>query len=176
MIRILLVLIVLAATAGAVVAYGDPGRLARAGSRVSYLLHKRSQPLEREVQIVRGPNGEFALQAKINGVNAPMVIDTGATQVVLTYETAKAVGKPVADVVPAALLNRVTHILTEVIGPMAPLVLRDQIEALGASLDNLPESKLDELVVLIGTEISDSKLKHKFEESMFQEISNFKRF
>ena len=39
-------------------------------------------------------------------------------------ETAKAVGKPVADVVPAALLNRVTHILTEVIGPMAPLVLR----------------------------------------------------
>lgn len=94
MIRILLVLIVLAATAGAVVAYGDPGRLARAGSRVSYLLHKRSQPLEREVQIVRGPNGEFALQAKINGVNAPMVIDTGATQVVLTYETAKAVGLP----------------------------------------------------------------------------------
>jgi aspartyl protease family protein len=93
-IRILLVLIMLAATAGAVVAYGDPGRLARAGSRVSYLLHKRSQPLEREVQIVRGPNGEFALQAKINGVNAPMVIDTGATQVVLTYETAKAVGLP----------------------------------------------------------------------------------
>jgi len=93
-IRILLVLIMLAATLGAVVAYGDPGRLARAGSRVSYLLHKRSQPLEREVQVVRGLNGEFALQAKINGVNAPMVIDTGATQVVLTYETAKAVGLP----------------------------------------------------------------------------------
>lgn len=91
-------------------------------------------------------------------------------------ESAKAVAKPVADLVPAALLNRVTHILTEVIGPMAPLVLRDQIEALGASPDNLPESKLDELVVLIGGEISDSKLKHKFEESMFQEISNFKRF
>lgn len=94
MIRILLVLIMLAATAGAVVAYGDPGQLARAGSRVSYLLRKRSQPLEREVQIVRGPNGEFDLQARINGVNAPMVIDTGATQVVLTYETAKAVGLP----------------------------------------------------------------------------------
>lgn len=94
MIRILLVLIMLAATAGAVVAYGDPGQLARAGSRVSYLLRKRSQPLEREVQIVRGPSGEFALQAKINGVSAPMVIDTGATQVVLTYETAKAVGLP----------------------------------------------------------------------------------
>ncbi len=94
MTRFLLVLIMLAATAGAVVAYGDPGQLARAGSRVSYILHKRSKPSEREVQIARGPNGEFALQAKINGMSAPMVIDTGATQVVLTYETAKAVGLP----------------------------------------------------------------------------------
>jgi aspartyl protease family protein len=34
------------------------------------------------------------LHAKINGVNAPMVIDTGATSVVLTYETAKAAGLP----------------------------------------------------------------------------------
>ena len=94
MIRLLLVLIMLAATAGVVVAYGDPAQLARAGSRVSYLLQKRSKPSEREVRIARGPNGEFALQAKINGVSAPMVIDTGATQVVLTYETAKAVGLP----------------------------------------------------------------------------------
>ncbi len=56
------------------------------------------------------------------------------------------------------------------------LVLRDQIEALGESPDSLPESKLDELITLIGREISDGKLKNKFEESMFQEISNFKRF
>src|SRR5262245_59956095 len=94
MIRILLVMIMLAATAGAVVAYGHPGEFARARSRVSRLLQKQAQPLEREVQIERGPNGEFALQAKVNGVSAPMVIDTGATQVVLTYETAKAVGLP----------------------------------------------------------------------------------
>jgi hypothetical protein len=78
--------------------------------------------------------------------------------------------------VPTALLDRVTGILTEVIGPMAPLVLRDQIEALGESRDSLPEAKLDELIMLIGREIGDGKLKNKFEESMFQEISNFKRF
>jgi len=46
------------------------------------------------VQIARGQGGEFALRAKVNGVAAPMVIDTGATSVVLTYETAKAVGLP----------------------------------------------------------------------------------
>ena len=77
---------------------------------------------------------------------------------------------------PAALLSRVTNILTDMIGPMAPLVLRDQIESLGESADSLPESKLEELITLIGQEISDGKLKSRFEESMVQEIANFKRF
>lgn len=92
--RILLVVVVLLATAGAVVAYGDPGQIARAKNTVSELLHKRATASARAVQISRGQAGEFALRAKINGVNAPMVIDTGATSVVLTYETAKAVGLP----------------------------------------------------------------------------------
>jgi clan AA aspartic protease (TIGR02281 family) len=46
------------------------------------------------VQIPRGQSGEFALLAKINGISTPMVVDTGATSVVLTYETAKAIGLP----------------------------------------------------------------------------------
>jgi aspartyl protease family protein len=92
--RALLVILVLIATAGAVVAYGDPDQIARAGDTVSELLHRRLMRPARGVQITRGQSGEFALQAKINGVNAPMVIDTGATSVVLTYETAKAAGLP----------------------------------------------------------------------------------
>jgi clan AA aspartic protease (TIGR02281 family) len=92
--RVLLVVLMLAATAGAVVAYGDPERIARAGDTVSELLRRRAASPARAVQIARGQSGEFALQAKINGVNAPMVIDTGATSVVLTYETAKAAGLP----------------------------------------------------------------------------------
>jgi clan AA aspartic protease (TIGR02281 family) len=94
MTRILLVLIMLAATAGAVVAYGDPHRIARAGDTVSGLLRKHVNSPVRAVQIPRGQGGEFALRARINGVSAPMVIDTGATSVVLTYETAKAAGLP----------------------------------------------------------------------------------
>jgi clan AA aspartic protease (TIGR02281 family) len=92
--RILLVLAMLAATAGAVVAYGDPGRIARAGDTVSEMLRKQAAPAARAVQVPRGQSGEFALVARINGVRAPMVIDTGATSVVLTYETAKAAGLP----------------------------------------------------------------------------------
>jgi aspartyl protease family protein len=92
--RILLVITVLVATAGAVVAYGDPTRIARARSAVSGLLHNLTPPAACAVQISRGQAGEFALQVKINGVTTAMVIDTGATSVVLTYETAKAIGLP----------------------------------------------------------------------------------
>ena len=92
--RVLLALIVFAATIGAVVAYKDPEQIARASDSVSQMLRKRAASPARAVQIARGQSGEFALLARINGVSAPMVIDTGATSVVLTYETAKAAGLP----------------------------------------------------------------------------------
>ncbi|MES1148000.1 MAG: TIGR02281 family clan AA aspartic protease, partial [Bradyrhizobium guangdongense] len=57
-------------------------------------LRKRTTVKTQAVEIQRGRSGEFALLARINGVNAPMVVDTGATSVVLTYETAKAAGLP----------------------------------------------------------------------------------
>jgi len=91
--RVLLVILMLAAT-GAVVAYADPEQIARASDTVSELMRRRAASPARAVQIPRGQTGEFALRAKINGVNARMVIDTGATSVVLTWETAKAAGLP----------------------------------------------------------------------------------
>jgi aspartyl protease family protein len=87
------VLFLLAVTAGVVAAYKDPEKLARASDTVSDLV-RRTEPPSRAVQIPRGQSGEFALQARINGLATPMVIDTGATSVVLTYETAKALRLP----------------------------------------------------------------------------------
>jgi aspartyl protease family protein len=92
--RFLLVLFVVAAAAAAAVAYKDPERIARATDTISDMLRRRSTASGRAVQIARGQSGEFALRARINGVTAAMVIDTGATSVVLTYETAKAAGLP----------------------------------------------------------------------------------
>ena len=54
---------------------------------------KNTKPA-RAVEVSRGDGGEFALRAIINDHSAPMTIDTGATSVVLTYETAKAAGLP----------------------------------------------------------------------------------
>jgi hypothetical protein len=81
-----------------------------------------------------------------------------------------------ANFVSPALLQRLSTILTEIIGPMAPLVLRDQIEALDESQDSLPEAKLDELIAMIVRDIPDPGQRNKFEKSIHQEVSNFKKF
>ncbi|HWZ40589.1 MAG TPA: TIGR02281 family clan AA aspartic protease [Bradyrhizobium sp.] len=90
--RLLILLFLLALIAIAAGAYKDPGRSALANGTVSDFWRQREPTYA--VQIPRGSNGGFAVQARINGIAAAMVVDTGATSVVLTYETAKAVGLP----------------------------------------------------------------------------------
>jgi aspartyl protease family protein len=46
-------------------------------------------------EVVRGRGGDFALSAYINGAKVAMVLDTGASSVVLTQEAAKAAGLPI---------------------------------------------------------------------------------
>ncbi|HEY7167742.1 MAG TPA: DUF4388 domain-containing protein [Candidatus Binatia bacterium] len=91
-------------------------------------------------------------------------------------EIVTAAEKAGVEVVPPVLLNRLSTILTDIIGPMAPFVLEDQIQSLNESSESFPEAKLDELVGLVSREISDMSLRNKFEEQVFQEISNFKKF
>jgi aspartyl protease family protein len=64
---------------------------AKAWDRIKAWKHAK---LSRAVEVSRSDDGDFALRAKINDHSAPMIIDTGATSVVLTYETAKAAGLP----------------------------------------------------------------------------------
>ena len=49
----------------------------------------------RDAEVVRGRGGDFAMTAHINGARVAMVLDSGATSVVLTQETAKAAGLPI---------------------------------------------------------------------------------
>lgn len=95
MTRVLLLIIAILATAGAALAYGDPKQITKASTLVTEILRKQAPPMPRIVDVPRGNGGEFALQATINGMTAPMIIDTGATSVMLSYETAKAIGLPV---------------------------------------------------------------------------------
>jgi aspartyl protease family protein len=49
----------------------------------------------RSVELVRGQTGEFAIAARVNDAKVAMVLDTGASSVVLTQGAAKAAGLPI---------------------------------------------------------------------------------
>jgi aspartyl protease family protein len=98
--RLLIVITILLIGAGALM-YGDANRIAyvqrtmaATATEITTALRSHSAANLRAVDIPRKNGGEFAVRAKINNVQTPMLIDTGATSVVLTYETAKAIGLP----------------------------------------------------------------------------------
>lgn len=65
------------------------------GNRVlAELMPGRAAIRGRMVEISRGRTGDFQVAAEVNGARLPMVLDTGATSVVLTLEAAKAAGLP----------------------------------------------------------------------------------
>ena len=93
MTRFSLILALLLTAAGATLA-AQPATLDHMKHFVRTSLNQYAAREARYVHIPRSHSGDFVLRAKVNGVATPMVIDTGATSVVLTYETAKAAGLP----------------------------------------------------------------------------------
>jgi aspartyl protease family protein len=49
----------------------------------------------RNVEVVRNHSGDFAVGTHVNGASVAMVLDTGASSVVLTQDAAKAAGLPI---------------------------------------------------------------------------------
>lgn len=84
----------------AIFAIGAPDQFDKVRSQAMRLAESRAAASPhagapaRIAEVPRGNAGEFSLRAKVNGVSTPMVVDTGATWVVLTYETARAAGLP----------------------------------------------------------------------------------
>jgi aspartyl protease family protein len=65
-----------------------------AGRVMAELAPGRAIARGRSVEVARATNGDFAVTAQINGARVSMVLDTGASSVVLTREDAKAAGLP----------------------------------------------------------------------------------
>ena len=79
-----------------VVAYSYRYELHHIDNRVlAELIPGRAVTHGRTVEIVRGHGGDFAVAAHINGARVPMVLDTGASSVVLTRDAARAAGLPI---------------------------------------------------------------------------------
>ena len=72
------------------------------------------------------------------------------------------------NIVSTELLTVLVGRLTNVMGPMAPIVVRDQIRALGESHDKFPQAKLENLIGLISREITNGKLRKEFEAAIYK--------
>lgn len=85
-------------------------------------------------------------------------------------------------IVSTELLTALVGRLTEVMGPMASFVVRDQIRALGESQDKFPQAKLEDLIGLMSREVAAGKLRNEFEaavskvrfQSLLREASEIK--
>src|SRR5438309_6687069 len=64
--------------------------------------------------------------------------------------------------VPANFFDRVTHDLTQIMGPLAPMIVRDHVAALGESMEKFPESRVSELLEVLSKEILNENLKTRF--------------
>ena len=78
-----------------VLAYTYRFELSRIGDRVLVeLVPGRTATRGRSVELARANTGEFRVGTEVNGVPIAMVLDTGASSVVLTHDAAKKAGLP----------------------------------------------------------------------------------
>lgn len=79
-----------------------------------------------------------------------------------------------AATVSAHFFDYMSRIATAAMGPMAHLVLRDQIAALGESADAFPQIRIGDLIELVSREILNETMRTRFQKMMFQEIDALK--
>jgi type II secretory pathway predicted ATPase ExeA len=77
---------------------------------------------------------------------------------------------PSTMVVPIGFLDALAIALTDAMGPMAKIVLRDQIRILGESSERFPQSKVEILVEAVGREILDEAMRGQFQQQMLEQI------
>jgi hypothetical protein len=77
---------------------------------------------------------------------------------------------PSTALVPVSFLNALAAALTDAMGPMSRIVLRDQIKTLGESSERFPHAKVEMLLELVSGEILDEKMRGRFWHQMLEQI------
>jgi hypothetical protein len=72
------------------------------------------------------------------------------------------------ETVSLEFFDRVTNELTQLIGPMASLIIRDHVEAIGESMEKFPQTRVTELLKIVSEEIPDKNRKNSFRERLEQ--------
>jgi DNA repair exonuclease SbcCD ATPase subunit len=108
-----------------------------------------------------------AIEAQSVGVVLPVVQPQGEEEPALAQLKNPTVPRDKTDettseTISAEFFRRMTDELSDILGPMAPMIIRHDAMALGESMDNFPKSRVTELLDSITKEVSDEKLKNAF--------------
>ena len=74
------------------------------------------------------------------------------------------------DVVSPGFFNSVTKELAEISGPLASMMIRDQVKALGESMEKFPQTRVTELVKILSEEITDENAKIGFRKRIAEKL------
>jgi general secretion pathway protein A len=129
-------------------------------------LEARFRPIR---QVVNNPNANGS--AQVSGV-ASVEARSGIARLEPKPAAVKQIPKnlPSTAFVPASFLNALAAALTDAMGPMSKIVLRDQIKTLGDSSERFPQAKVDMLLESVSREILDEGMRAQFRHQMLQQI------
>ena len=74
------------------------------------------------------------------------------------------------DIADEAFFKNLTEIFTDIMGPIGPVIIEDEIRLLGEDKDAFPQDKITELVERISLEIADSKKRAEFQKRMVSHL------
>jgi predicted regulator of Ras-like GTPase activity (Roadblock/LC7/MglB family) len=69
---------------------------------------------------------------------------------------------------------QIEHELTKVMGPVAPLIIDDEVAALGVAKDAFPRDRVAELVEKVSSEITDEAKRASFQQIMLEAIETLR--
>jgi general secretion pathway protein A len=129
-------------------------------------LEARFRPIR---QVVNNTNGTGSAQASGAG---PVEARSGIARLELKTAAVKPMpkGVPSTAFVAASFLNFFVAALTDAMGPMSKIVLRDQIKGLGESSERFPHAKVEMLLESVSREILDEGMRAQFRRQMLEQI------
>ena len=127
-------------------------------------LEARFKPIR---QIVNNTNGNGSTQVSAVG---SMEARSGIARLEPKPTAVKQIPKsiPTAAFVPTGFLDALAAALTDAMGPMSKIVLRDQIKTLGESSERFPNAKVEMLLESVSREILDEGMRGQFRQYVEQ--------
>jgi type II secretory pathway predicted ATPase ExeA len=119
--------------------------------------------------VVRSTAGDFGAHNSQATQQADETVRTFIKQ--RSNQLAAAVSAPKDRTVASQFFDFMARAATEGLGPMAKLIIDDQITDLGESRDSFPQSKLSELIERVSREIFNGTMRARFLDKMAQAIS-----